>query len=210
MSTYTANRKFDNFNLIKALSNATQETLLKPNIQITHVAYSPSTSSSFMIQILISQMIARCIAPKQLPNYQANCNLKLTKQFLVSKQNFGRATPRLMLLTSRQVKVVNLLQALQPTTFYQTTAMDGTRTVPRFLSRVRVNWLSAGGTLRRCLRMRRWRWMRTTLGHLTKRWRSFLGGRAPPIPNCFGLFSNSGFVTTCANQTHKQFKLSTK
>jgi hypothetical protein len=28
-----------------------------------------------------------------------------------------------------------------------------------------------------------------------------LGGSAPPIPNCFGLFSNSGFVTTCTDQT---------
>ena len=66
--------------------------------------------------------------------------------------------------------------------------------IPRFLSRVRVNWFSAGGTLRRCLRIRRWRWMRTTLGHLTNRCRSFLGGSAPPIPNCFGLFSKSGLV----------------
>jgi len=155
-------------------------------------------------------MIARCITPKKLPNYLANCILKLTKQFLVSNQNFGSATPRLMLLTSRQVKVGKPSSSLDPTTYYPAIAMDGTRIVPRFLSRVRVNWLSAGGTLRRCLRMRRWRWMRTTLGHLTKRWRSFLGGRAPPIPNCFGLFSNSGFVTTCANQTHKQIKPSTK
>jgi hypothetical protein len=72
--------------------------------------------------------------------------------------------------------------------------------IPRFLSRVRVNWLSAGGTLRRCLRMRRWRWMRTTLGHFTNRCRSFLGGSAPPMPNCFGLFSNRGFVTFSCNQ----------
>jgi len=38
-------------------------------------------------------MIARCITPKQLPNYLANCNLKLTKQFLVSNRNYGSATP---------------------------------------------------------------------------------------------------------------------
>jgi hypothetical protein len=81
---------------------------------------------------------------------------------------------------------------------------ERTGSVPRFLSRVRVNWLSAGGTLSLCLRTRRWRWMRTTLGHLTKRWRSFLGGNAPPIPNCFGLFSNSGFVTfSCTSKRHQ-------
>jgi hypothetical protein len=78
------------------------------------------------------------------------------------------------------------------------------RYIPRFLSRVRVNWLSAGGTLRRCLRMRRWRWMRTTLGHFTNLCRSFLGGSAPPMPNCFGLFSNSGLVTfSCKNHQAK-------
>jgi hypothetical protein len=36
-----------------------------------------------------------------------------------------------------------------------------------------------------------------------------LGGSAPPIPNCFGLFSNRGFVTTCTkpnaiNSVHTQ------
>ena len=61
-----------------------------------------------------------------------------------------------------------------------------------------------GGTLGRCLRMRRWCWMRTSLGHLTNRWRSFLNGSAPPMPNCFGLFSNSEFTTLSCNQTPTQ------
>uniref|UniRef100_A0A5B6ZGY8 CCR4-NOT transcription complex subunit 4 n=1 Tax=Davidia involucrata TaxID=16924 RepID=A0A5B6ZGY8_DAVIN len=37
--------------------------------------------------------------------------------------------------------------------------------------------------------------MRTTCGHFTNRCRSFLGGSAPPIPNCLGRFSNKGFTT---------------
>ena len=41
------------------------------------------------------------------------------------------------------------------------------RLVARFLSSVLVNWLMAGGTLRRFWRILRWRWMRTYLGHLT-------------------------------------------
>jgi len=67
--------------------------------------------------------------------------------------------------------------------------------IPRFLSRVPKTWLSGGSTSRCCIRMRRCRWMRTTLGHLTNRCRSFLGGRALPIPNCFSLFLKSGSVT---------------
>jgi len=52
-----------------------------------------------------------------------------------------------------------------------------------FLSRVRVtNWFSTGGTFRRMLSTRRWRWMRTYLGHFTKRCRSRFGGGAPPRP----------------------------
>ena len=67
--------------------------------------------------------------------------------------------------------------------------------IPRFLSRVPKTWLSGGSTSRCCIRMRRCRWMRTTLGHLTNRCRSFLGGKALPIPNCFSLFSKSRSVT---------------
>lgn len=67
--------------------------------------------------------------------------------------------------------------------------------LPRFLSRVLVNWLSAGGTFKRCLRILFFLWIRTTLGHLTNRCRSLLGGKAPPIPNCLVRFSNSGFTT---------------
>jgi hypothetical protein len=36
--------------------------------------------------------------------------------------------------------------------------------------------------------MRRWRWMRMTLGHFTNWCKTFLGSSAPPMPNCFGLF----------------------
>ena len=41
------------------------------------------------------------------------------------------------------------------------------RFVARFLSRVLLNWFTAGGTLRRFWSTRRARWMRTYLGHLT-------------------------------------------
>mmetsp|Transcript_28216 Transcript_28216/g.89869 ORF Transcript_28216/g.89869 Transcript_28216/m.89869 type:complete len:225 (-) Transcript_28216:103-777(-) len=58
-----------------------------------------------------------------------------------------------------------------------------------FLSRVWLNWLRAGGTLRRMLSTRRCLWMRTYLGHFTKRCTSALGGRAPPMPKVLALFS---------------------
>lgn len=52
-----------------------------------------------------------------------------------------------------------------------------------FLSSVLVtNWFRAGGTFRRMLSTRRWRWMRTYLGHFTKRCTSRLGGGAEPSP----------------------------
>jgi hypothetical protein len=54
--------------------------------------------------------------------------------------------------------------------------------LPEFLSSALVNWLRAGGTLRRWHSTRFWRWMRTYLGHFTKRFSGFLGGRAPPMP----------------------------
>ncbi len=66
---------------------------------------------------------------------------------------------------------------------------------PRFLSRVFVNWLSAGGTLRRWFRTRRCLCILTYLGHFTNLCKSLLGGRAPPIPNCLGRFSNKGLAT---------------
>lgn len=69
------------------------------------------------------------------------------------------------------------------------------KAIPRFLSRVLVNWLRAGGTFNRCLRILLCLWILTTLGHFTNLCKSFLGGRAPPIPNCFGRFSNNGFTT---------------
>lgn len=37
--------------------------------------------------------------------------------------------------------------------------------------------------------------MRTYLGHFTNLCKFLLGGIAPPIPNCFGFFSKSGFTT---------------
>ncbi len=69
---------------------------------------------------------------------------------------------------------------------------------PRFLSRVFVNWLSAGGTFRRWFSTRRCLCILTYLGHFTNLCRSLFGGRAPPIPNCFGRFSNKGFATFVA------------
>ena len=76
----------------------------------------------------------------------------------------------------------------------RTTVTDKFIYLPRFLSRVFVNWFRAGGTFNLWFNTRRWRWMRTYLGHFTNLWRSRLGGSAPPIPNCFGLFSNNGFT----------------
>jgi len=69
---------------------------------------------------------------------------------------------------------------------------------PRFLSRVLVNWFSAGGTLRRWFSTRRCLCILTYLGHFTNRCKSLFGGRAPPIPNCFGRFSNKGLATFTA------------
>ncbi len=69
---------------------------------------------------------------------------------------------------------------------------------PRFLSKVFVNWLSAGGTFRRWFSTRRCLCILTYLGHFTNLCRSLFGGRAPPIPNCFGRFSNKGFATFVA------------
>lgn len=69
------------------------------------------------------------------------------------------------------------------------------RFIPRFLSRVFVNWFKAGGTLSLSLRTLFFLWISTCLGHLTNRVRSLFGGNAPPIPNCLGLFSNKGLTT---------------
>merc|ERR1712194_616403 len=48
-------------------------------------------------------------------------------------------------------------------------------------STVWVNWLMVGGTLRRWSKMRFCLWMRTYLGHLTKRVRSLGFTISPPI-----------------------------
>jgi hypothetical protein len=61
-----------------------------------------------------------------------------------------------------------------------------------------VNWLSAGGTLRRWFSTRRCLCILTYLGHFTNLCRSLFGGRAPPIPNCLGRFSNKGLATFAA------------
>jgi len=62
-----------------------------------------------------------------------------------------------------------------------------------FLSKTLLNWLIAGGTLRRCWRTTFWRWRRMYSGHLTKRERSLFGRTSWPIPKFFGVFSVSGF-----------------
>jgi len=51
-----------------------------------------------------------------------------------------------------------------------------------FLSSVLVKRLSAGGTFSRWFSTRRCRWMRTYLGHFTKRCRSRFGCGAAPTP----------------------------
>lgn len=85
----------------------------------------------------------------------------------------------------------------------ETREMWGLTWLPRFLSRVLVNWFKAGGTFNLCLRILFFLWTWTTLGHFTKRVRSLFGGNAPPIPNCLGRFSNSGFTTfSCSH--HKK------
>ena len=56
-----------------------------------------------------------------------------------------------------------------------------------FLSRVRLNWLTEGGTFNRCWRTRFWRWRRTYLGQRTNRVISRLGGKAWPTPNLRGV-----------------------
>lgn len=67
-----------------------------------------------------------------------------------------------------------------------------------FLSTARVtNWLRTGGTLRRMESTRRWRWMRTYLGHFTKRCTSRLGGGAPPRPVGGKEEAGGGWMNTC-------------
>mmetsp|Transcript_2195 Transcript_2195/g.6541 ORF Transcript_2195/g.6541 Transcript_2195/m.6541 type:complete len:215 (-) Transcript_2195:12-656(-) len=61
-----------------------------------------------------------------------------------------------------------------------------------FLSRVVVNWLSAGGTLRRSLRIFFCLWSRTYRGHLTKRLRSRVGRMSPPTRKFLGVLWKSG------------------
>lgn len=70
--------------------------------------------------------------------------------------------------------------------------MEGER-VPLFLSKTLVNWLIAGGTLRRILRTAFWRWSLMYSGHLTKRERSRFGWRSFPMPKFLGVFSINGF-----------------
>jgi len=48
------------------------------------------------------------------------------------------------------------------------------------------------------------------LGHFTNRVRSLFGGNAPPIPNCFGRFSNKGFDTFSYNKQTQKLKPKTQ
>merc|ERR1712072_549164 len=60
------------------------------------------------------------------------------------------------------------------------------------LSKVLENWLIAGGILMRLRSVILERWMRTYLGHLTKRVRSRFPGRtSPPMPKVRGFFSTA-------------------
>mmetsp|Transcript_11408 Transcript_11408/g.31803 ORF Transcript_11408/g.31803 Transcript_11408/m.31803 type:complete len:271 (-) Transcript_11408:38-850(-) len=63
-----------------------------------------------------------------------------------------------------------------------------------FLSMAMLNWLMAGGTLRRMSMTRFMRCRRTNLGHLTKRLRFLFGWMSPPSLKLRGAFSNSGFL----------------
>merc|ERR1719247_3067007 len=62
-----------------------------------------------------------------------------------------------------------------------------------FLSIAELNWLTAGGDLRRLRRMAFFRWSVTYLGHLTTRERFTRGWIAPPMRKLRGVFSKSGF-----------------
>merc|ERR1719382_1131858 len=60
-----------------------------------------------------------------------------------------------------------------------------------FLSIVELNWLIAGGILRRSSMIFFIRWSRTYFGHRTKREKSRLGWMAPPSRKFLGVFSKS-------------------
>merc|ERR1719440_1418080 len=62
-----------------------------------------------------------------------------------------------------------------------------------FLSIAILNWLIAGGTLRRQSMMRFIRWRRTYLGQRTNLVRFLLGWMSPPRRKLRGVFSKSGF-----------------
>merc|ERR1719337_227282 len=62
-----------------------------------------------------------------------------------------------------------------------------------FLSIAELNWLTAGGDLRRLSRMAFFRCSVTYLGHLTTRERFTRGWIAPPMRKLRGVFSKSGF-----------------
>merc|ERR1740130_2149070 len=65
-----------------------------------------------------------------------------------------------------------------------------------FLSMVQLNWLMAGGTLRRMSMIFFARCKRTYLGHLMKRVKSRLGWMSPPTRKVRGAFSKRGFFCT--------------
>lgn len=128
---------------------------------------------------------------------------KLTYVHLSSK-TFSKDVKNLSILTEKKKNEYKYLDSIvQSNPFKTILTIEITQaetsmvvwSIPRFLSRVLVNWLSAGGTFKRCLRILFFLWIRTTLGHFTNRCKSLFGGKAPPIPNCFVRFSNSGFTT---------------
>ena len=62
----------------------------------------------------------------------------------------------------------------------QVAEFNARQVIPVCLSRVCVNWLMLGGTLRRWYSTCRCRWSLMYLGQRTKRVRSFLGRMLPP------------------------------